>query len=115
MSDYETNVYYHPEKHGLTVVAEIDWSSGSYEFDTRVVWKHKDGRLFTGRDSGCSCPTPFESVASIEGLERLDVRALEAEAEKELVPKYEDAPVYRTALEVRAFLDAVRAAAEESR
>jgi hypothetical protein len=53
------NVYYNPEAHDLVPVAEIDHSSGSYEFDIRVVWRHKDGRFLTARDSGCSCPTPF--------------------------------------------------------
>lgn len=63
MSDWENNIYSHPEKHGLTQVAEIEYSSGSYEFDTRVVWRRdSDGQLLSARDSGCSCPMPFESV-----------------------------------------------------
>jgi hypothetical protein len=61
MSDYDYNIYYNPEKSGLTIVAEIEYSSGCYEFDTRVVWKNEKGELFTARDSGCSCPTPFET------------------------------------------------------
>lgn len=79
MSDYDVNIYYHPEKLGLTEVAEIDWSSGSYEFDYRVVWKDANGILYTARDSGCSCPSPFEDYDGIESLDRLDITVLEAE------------------------------------
>jgi len=64
--DYNHNIYYNPEKHGLTVVAEIEYSSGEYEFDTRVVWRDASGKLYTARDSGCSCPTPFEEVTMQE-------------------------------------------------
>lgn len=59
---YETNVYYHPEKSKLTVVAEWEFSDRSYCFDTRVVWRNDRGELVTARDSGCSCPSPFEDM-----------------------------------------------------
>ncbi|WP_346536989.1 hypothetical protein [Micromonospora sp. DPT] len=56
-------MYGDPEKFGLTTVGEIDWSSGSYEFDLTVVWQRKfDGVFVYGEDSGCSCPAPFEST-----------------------------------------------------
>jgi hypothetical protein len=59
---YDTNIYYNPEKFGLATVGEIDWSSGSYEFDITVVLKRiSDGQLFYAEDSSCSCPTPFET------------------------------------------------------
>lgn len=83
MPAYDKNVYYSPEASGLTVVAEIDYSDGCYVFDWRVVWKHEDGRLLTGRDSGCSCPTPFEDF-TLETLERVDITALTAEVAEEL-------------------------------
>lgn len=35
-----------------------------------VVWKDEDGNYYMAGDSGCSCPTPFESV-TLEGLEKL--------------------------------------------
>jgi len=54
------NVYYNPDKFGLTPVGEVEWSSGSYEFDMTVVWRKPDGSLVYGEDSGCSCPSPFE-------------------------------------------------------
>ena len=65
----EYNVYYNPDKFGLHPIAEIGYSSGSYEFDIRIVWQHESGRYYTARDSGCSCPTPFENFAKIEDLE----------------------------------------------
>lgn len=56
-----SNVYYDPEKFGLTPVAEVD-IAGSYEFDMFVVWRRQDGKLAWATDSGCSCPIPFENV-----------------------------------------------------
>ena len=57
-----SSIYYAPEKFGLSEIGELDFSSGSYEFDYTVVWKDQDGRLWYGEDSGCSCPSPFESL-----------------------------------------------------
>jgi hypothetical protein len=60
---YETNPYYNPEAVGLEIVAEIDYSDGNYQFDLRIVWRQKEtGRLLTSRESGCSCPTPFDEL-----------------------------------------------------
>ena len=50
----EHNIYYSPEKFGLTQIASIDYSTGSYEFDDRIVWQDASGKLWTDRDSGCS-------------------------------------------------------------
>ena len=86
---WETNVYYNSEKHGLTTVAEVEYSDGCYEFDTRVVWQHKDGRLFTARDSGCSCPTPFENYPSVESLEEFDFDEVLAEIDREIAARNE--------------------------
>lgn len=57
------NVYYDPEKFGLTIIDSWDFSDGSYQFDYRVIWKNTKGELLTARDSGCSCPSPFEDTA----------------------------------------------------
>lgn len=58
-----SNMYYSPEDHGLRTIGEINWSSGSYEFDLLVVWQREsDGALLWGEDSGWSCPTPFEDI-----------------------------------------------------
>lgn len=83
-----SNIYYNPEHFGLEIVAEIEYSSGSYEFDTRVVWKEKDGRkCYTMRDSGCSCPTPFESY-NLSNVELLDIEALRREVNEEVLNDY---------------------------
>jgi len=73
------NIFYNPEAFGLEVVAQIEYSSGSYEFDTRVIWRDKQGKLYTARDSGCSCPTPFEDY-NLSNIERLIKKDIEKEA-----------------------------------
>lgn len=79
-----SNVYYQPGDFGLTVIAEIEYTDIGYEYDTRVVWRTRDGRLVTARDAGCSCPTPFEQYTSVEELDALDAPALEREVWQEM-------------------------------
>jgi len=80
---FEDNPYYHPEKCGLEKVAELEHSSGSFEFDTQVVWRHLDsGKLYWAEDSGCSCPIPFEGtelehMEEIRNLGAFRIRAME--------------------------------------
>jgi hypothetical protein len=108
---YENNLYYHPEVHGLEKIAEHDFSSGSYEFDYRVVWADKKGRLFTARDSGCSCPSPFEDYdQGIESLERLTSFTVLADEYKEAVKEG-----YRNLQGWDSFRDDVRAALRKLR
>lgn len=77
---YDRNPYHNPESCGLELVGTIEYSSDGYDFDTRAVWRVlADGRFVTGRDSGCSCPSPFENVRGLADLEPLDLDALEAE------------------------------------
>src|SRR3990167_911861 len=84
------NVYYDPESFGLEIVAELEYSSGSYEFDTRVVWKDKKHKeFFTMRDSGCSCPTPFEDY-NLSNLDKLDLAVLRKEVKEELAHDYKN-------------------------
>jgi len=61
-----SDVYYEPEKFGLEKVSEWDFSDGNYQFDLRVIWRKSNGDLVTARDSGCSCPSPFEGVSLSE-------------------------------------------------
>lgn len=97
------NVYYSPEKFDLEPVDEIEYSSGSYEFDTRVVWSHRPtGRLLTARDSGCSCPTPFEDY-TLESLEVVNLAELTREVN-------DDGYNYATAEQKSRFLSNVRKA-----
>jgi hypothetical protein len=55
------NLYYSPEKFGLTQVGILAVPL-SYEFSVLVVWQDEAGTIFWARDSGCSCPQPFEYV-----------------------------------------------------
>lgn len=71
MSNYNKNIYYHPEEHDLSVFDEVE-TADSYDFDTTVIWQNKEGKLYWAHDSGCSCPTPFERYDSISDLNILD-------------------------------------------
>lgn len=83
-----SNIYYNPEDFGLEVIAEIEYSSASYEFDTRVVWRQISTRkLFTARDSGCSCPIPFEDY-NLDNIDPVDYQILRAEVDGVLSQKY---------------------------
>jgi hypothetical protein len=64
------NIYYNPEAYGLTIVDSID-SGESYDFDMVAIWRDVDGNLYWATDSGCSCPTPFESYTDVASLDRL--------------------------------------------
>ena len=105
-----SNVYYNPEHFGLEIVAEIEYSSGCYKFDTRVVWKQKNSRkCFTARDSGCSCPTPFEDY-HMGNIEPLNFQVLRQEVNGELTKEYGS---NITAEQAQDFLAKVRAAANK--
>lgn len=71
MSWGNPNPYYDPEKFDLAIVHEIDDPNASYEYETMVLWRHADGRLFYATDSGCSCPTPFEDFKTLNDLTEL--------------------------------------------
>lgn len=63
------NIYYSPEKFGLELVGEFEWSEPDYSFDTLAVWKEKRGQYWIGEDSGCSCPSPFENITDVNELD----------------------------------------------
>jgi hypothetical protein len=107
MSYGTPDVYYQPEAFDLEPVCEIDYSDGSYQFDLRVIWRHKPtGKLYTGRDSGCSCPSPFEDFTNIEDLDPFDADFLVNEATKEAGESYYGGD------DTRQFIDQVRRLAE---
>jgi hypothetical protein len=58
---YDKNIYYTPEAFGVSTVFDVDKSSGSYEFDSFIIWKDDNGRYYWDSDSGCSCPVPYDS------------------------------------------------------
>jgi hypothetical protein len=105
---YEKNPYYNPEGLDLSPVGELEYSDGDYQFDTRVVWKHDSGRLYTARDAGCSCPTPFEDYCDLALLETVDYKALEAEVKSELSPGDRYSTPISTPADGQAFLAKVK-------
>lgn len=74
--DYESNPYYYPEKTGLVQIGAID-TAGSYEFDILCVWQHEEsGKLYYATDSGCSCPSPFEDIESLDDMQEITFKTL---------------------------------------
>lgn len=65
------NPYYDPQHFNLELVGMVDWDSDLYGFDMTIVWVDSDGQYYTASDSGCSCPSPFENLSSIEDLEKV--------------------------------------------
>jgi hypothetical protein len=58
---FNQNPYYSPELCGLKILHSID-TADSYEFNLFVVWlKLDDNTIYWDTDSGCSCPSPFDS------------------------------------------------------
>lgn len=64
---YDTNPYYSPEHFDppLKLEAELSLDDEAYQFDIRIVVSDERGNLYTARDSGCSCPCPFEDFHSL--------------------------------------------------
>lgn len=106
--DDDANPYYNPEQCGLKKIAEVDYTDGCYQFDLRVVWRElATGKLYTARDSGCSCPCPFEDYRKLEDLDELvDITPLREEIHTEL----NSSCSYVTLDKGQAFLHKVRRA-----
>ncbi len=101
-----SNIYYNPEDFGLEIVAQIEYSDSCYQFDTRVVWKVKGKKIFyTMRDSGCSCPTPFEDY-NLSNIEKMSLVSLRIEVNSELSNEYKNI----TPEQAQEFLYKVRSA-----
>lgn len=62
--DYGDNPYYRPDLWGCERVADIELSTPDWSYDTLSVLRRDDG-YYIGTDSGCSCPTPFETYFSL--------------------------------------------------
>ncbi len=60
---------YYDQFVGFTKLDEIEWDNESYAFNITGVWvKDDDGTVWTADDSGCSCPTPWENLDTLERL-----------------------------------------------
>lgn len=64
------SIYYNPKDASLEIVGSVE-REPNYDFDMLVVWKNAKGELFYGKDSGCSCPSPFEDFHSEADLTRI--------------------------------------------
>ena len=69
---FDANPYYSPEKCGLILVGVLEDPDASYDFSTVIVAKDVEtGKLYAAHDSGCSCPTPFESINSLDAMTQI--------------------------------------------
>ena len=57
---WSKNIAYNAQEFGLDFVGEVDLAEPDYSFDLLGVWKDEKG-YYLSTDSGCSCPTPWES------------------------------------------------------
>jgi hypothetical protein len=110
---WNDNIFYNPEKHGLTVIGEVEFSDGFYQFDTRVAWRDEDGKVYTARDSGCSCPTPFEEFEKVSDLNPVTdwyefKRLLDDELDACYFPQYRDDEKNRAHMEAHVLVGNVR-------
>lgn len=64
--DGRVSTYGGAQCNGLTLLDYVDYSDGNYCFDYRAVWVDQQGRLWTARDAGCSCPSPFEDTDELD-------------------------------------------------
>jgi hypothetical protein len=64
------NIYYNPEKFGLRLVGQVEWTGAPGEHDQTVIWSADEIirfyyadeiiRFYYTDDAGGSCPAPFE-------------------------------------------------------
>jgi hypothetical protein len=65
------NIHISPEKFGLQVIGEVEWT-GDFEFDKTIIWKElATGQLLIGQDQGNSIRVPFE-LHGVDGLFRVE-------------------------------------------
>lgn len=105
-----SNIYYNPEEFGLQTFGSLD-EDCSYEFNMLVVWLQPvTGKLFWATDSGCSCPSPFETenLQSLNPLVRETLTEFENRVKEfpdTLASKEELTKKVRTHLEVTPIFD----------
>jgi len=58
-----------PKSCGLEIIDQLDEDDLSYEYNTIIAWRDTEtGRVYVAQDSGCSCPTPFETFEKLSDL-----------------------------------------------
>lgn len=100
------NVYSTPEKCGLELVADIEFSDECYQFDTLIVLRDlKTKRYYSANSSGCSCPQPFEEFRRLGDLDDFNYDSIRALCHEKLS---EDWNPYPSAEDVQTFLNKIR-------
>lgn len=101
-------MYYEPKEYDLEIVLGLDEPNMSYEFNMFVIWQHKDGRLFYGIDSGCSCPCPFEDVHGLDQLTAITKHGFDSfVSELKAWAKYYDGKPFLPSSEIQKAVDVV--------
>lgn len=67
MYNDKQNVCYYPEEFGLSEVGSAYLAESNWDFYILKVFRGDEG-FYMATDSGCSCPSPFESYGGIEDL-----------------------------------------------
>lgn len=63
------DIYCSPEEFGVETIGQLDLTDESYMFDILLVQRSKfTGMFYINRDSGCSCPSPFEDYTTLDSL-----------------------------------------------
>lgn len=112
---YGSDLYYHPEKCGMELVASVERDDLSYEFDIFALWRDTvSGAYFEASDSSCSCPSPFEDYRKLSDLHRVEDEAAVRAAVDEWNAGYDGKPKV-AAVEVEALLRTYRESVAEAR
>lgn len=90
---YDDNPVYNPEKYGVEFVASGDISYVDYGFYIFGVVRNDEG-YFLSTDSGCSCPSPWEShtMESFTGPMSADMVRAEVLSLWKVVSDYDGKP-----------------------
>ena len=68
MSEY-VNIYDTPERFGLVNVGTMDLDDQPWQFNMLLVQFHPEtNKFYVSQDSGCSCPSPFEDITTLDGI-----------------------------------------------
>lgn len=72
MANFNANPYYNPSECGLELITTVE-EDEAYQFAIVAVWRDlATNKFYYASDSGCSCPTPFESYNELGSLNPLN-------------------------------------------
>jgi peptidase E len=88
--------------------------AGSYEFSIDALFKDiETGGLYYGRDSGCSCPTPFENTTSLSSMEKIATKPALANLLKQVRSHYKSEYSYSSEPELKQFIQKAKDAFDQ--